>query len=145
MTAMFSNTSWRMVVWGDCDPAGIIFYPRFFDVFDAATAELMKAATGLARFELIAREAVVGWPMVDTRAVFHAPVRFDDHVRIETRVTRLGRSSFDVEHTLWLDEVLCVTGYETRVWAARGEGRQALSPRPIPEPIRARLASPREG
>ena len=142
---MFANTSWRTVAWGDCDPAGIVFYPRFFDMFDSATASLMKAATGLPRIALIAREGILGWPMVDARAVFHAPVRFDDHVRIKTCVTRLGRSSFDLEHKLWLDGVLCATGVEIRIWAGHGEEGKAMAPLVLPEAIRARLSSPRDG
>ena len=30
------------IEWGDCDPAGIIFYPRYFEFFDAWTAALFE-------------------------------------------------------------------------------------------------------
>ncbi len=32
------------IEWGDCDPAGIVFYPRYFAMFDASTAALFAVA-----------------------------------------------------------------------------------------------------
>ena len=40
----FTNTRRLRIEWGDCDPAGIIFYPRYFEIFDASTAHLLEAA-----------------------------------------------------------------------------------------------------
>ncbi len=34
---MFSNTRTLRIEWGDCDPAGIVFYPRYFAMFDTST------------------------------------------------------------------------------------------------------------
>ena len=39
---MFSNTRHRTIEWGDCDPAGIVFNPRYFEWFDAATAASVR-------------------------------------------------------------------------------------------------------
>ena len=32
------------IEWGDCDPAGIVYYPRYFVMFDNATVALFAAA-----------------------------------------------------------------------------------------------------
>jgi len=32
---MLKNTHTQTIEWGDCDPAGIVFYPRYFAYFDA--------------------------------------------------------------------------------------------------------------
>ena len=77
---MFAHSHTLVIPWGDCDPAGIVFFPRFFEMFDEATAALLHAATGLNRAQLIETYGLVGWPMVDTRAEFHVTARFDDHV-----------------------------------------------------------------
>ena len=39
----FTNTRTVRIEWGDCDPAGIIFYPTYFKIFDNATAALFEA------------------------------------------------------------------------------------------------------
>ena len=88
------------IEFGDCDPAGIVFYPNYFRFFDAATAGLLFEALGIRKSGWLARFDVVGIPMVDTGARFLRPSRFGDVVRIETTVTTIGRSSFEVAHRL---------------------------------------------
>jgi 4-hydroxybenzoyl-CoA thioesterase len=136
---MFRNSHSITIEWGDCDPAGIVFYPRYFAMFDAATAFLLESASGLTRAQLIAHYGILGWPMVDTRAVFLKPASFDDRIVIDTEVTRLGRSSFDVAHRLMKDSVLCVEATETRVWARRKMEPDGIESIPLPAELRANL------
>jgi len=123
------------IEWGDCDPAGIVFYPRYFAWFDACTAHLFAAA-GLPKPELLRRFNVVGFPMVDTQATFHVPSRFGDRVEIETEIVRLGGSSFEIEHRLLRGEVLAVRGHEKRVLVRRAEEGEGIRPCPIPDEVR---------
>ena len=38
------------IEWGDCDPAGIVFYPRYFAMFDSCTTGLFSQALGMSKF-----------------------------------------------------------------------------------------------
>ncbi|WP_337180556.1 thioesterase family protein [Sphingopyxis granuli] len=136
---MFSHRHDLIVEWGDCDPAGIVFYPRFFAMFDAATASLLEAASGRPRIRLIEDCRILGWPMVDTSAQFHAPVRFDDRVSIESRVTHVGTASFAIAQRLTRGETLCVEAMEMRVWSIRDEQDGHIRSQPIPAWLRAAL------
>lgn len=137
---MFTSTRTWIVEWGDCDPAGIVFYPRFFAAFDTSTSRMLEAATGKKKAALIRDHAIIGWPMAETGAKFLAPASFGDEVEIETRVTRVGRSSFTVEHRLLKDGTVCIEASEVRVWAApRKDGRPGIEGVPIPEYIAAKL------
>ena len=107
-----------LIEWGDCDPAGIVFYPRYFAWFDACTASLFAAA-GLPKPQMIEKYNLLGIPMVDTRARFIVPSKFGDEVRIESTIIEFRRSSFDVRHQLFRGETLAVEGFETRVWTIR--------------------------
>ena len=109
---MFANTRKILIEWGDCDPAGIVFYPRYFAWFDACTAGLF-AAVGLPKPQMIARYNLLGIPMVDTRARFLVPSKFGDEVSIISSITEFRRSSFDVRHQLMRGETLAVEGFET--------------------------------
>lgn len=115
---MFVNRRSVTIEWGDCDPAGIVFYPRYFAMFDASTAALFAAALGYDKFSLRKRFGIVGFPMLETSAKFTAPSRFGETVTIESTVTRLGRSSFNVAHKLLRGETVAIEAAETRVWAA---------------------------
>jgi 4-hydroxybenzoyl-CoA thioesterase len=142
-SAMFTNTHSLTVEWGDCDPAGIVFYPRFFAMFDAATACLLAAASGMSRAELIRYYDILGWPMVDTRSTFRAPVTFDDRITIDGRITRVGTSSFEIEHRLLKQGQLCVECSEVRVWTAKPKDGMPMRATPIPDALRTALETPR--
>lgn len=133
---MFANTRTWIVEWGDCDPAGIVFYPRFFAAFDTSTSRLIEAAAGRKKAEIIRSNGIIGWPMVDTRARFLSPASFGDEVEIETRITHVGRSSFALEHRLSRDGALCIEATEVRVWAAaRSDGKPGIEGVPLPDEL----------
>jgi 4-hydroxybenzoyl-CoA thioesterase len=127
------------IEWGDCDPAGIIFYPRYFEIFDASTAALFEYALGITKFEMFKTLPFSGWPLARTRARFLKPTRFGDDVTVETSVT-FGRASFDIEHKLSLKGEVCAECSEKRVWVVRdAEGR--LKSHPVPDEVRAKFGA----
>lgn len=125
--------------WGDCDPAGLVHFPRYFEIFDVCTAALFDAV-GLPRDKLLRLYNIIGFPVVEVRADFSTPSRFGDTVTTESFIVAWKLSSFRVEHRLLKDGTLRVTGFETRSWAARhpdDPGRiQSL---PIPREVIARF------
>jgi 4-hydroxybenzoyl-CoA thioesterase len=144
MTAPLTASREVEIEFGDCDPAGIVFYPNYFRFFDAATAGLLFQALGSRKIEWTARFGIVGIPMVDTGAKFLRPSRFGDLVRIETTVTAIGRSSFEVAHRLFNAGELAVEAHEKRVWAGRADDG-GLRARTIPNEVRLALGHPAAG
>jgi 4-hydroxybenzoyl-CoA thioesterase len=141
---MLVNRRTVRIEWGDCDPAGIVFYPRYFAMFDASTTFLFEAA-GWKKADLLREFSVVGYPMVDTRAKFIMPSSFGDDIVIETKIATLRNSSFDVEHRVFKSiagaERLAIEAFETRVWSGwESDDRQRLKSRAIPEAVRRRLS-----
>ena len=128
----FTNTRTVRIEWGDCDPAGIIFYPTYFKIFDNATAALFEAAFGMTKFEYLKAYDFAGFPLVDTRAKFMKPTRFGDDVSVESTIT-LGTSSFTVQHRISLNGELCVECTEKRVWIVREGGR--IKSHPVPAAV----------
>jgi 4-hydroxybenzoyl-CoA thioesterase len=129
-----------VIEWGDCDPAGIVFYPRYFAMFDAATGGLFQAALGMPKIRWTARFGILGIPMVDTRARFLIPSAYGDEVVIESRIAAFRRSSFDVQHRLLKGEALAVEASETRVWTVRDPETGAIRSHPIPAEVIAAFA-----
>ena len=116
--APFINRRTWTVEWGQCDPGGIVFNSRFFEVFDISTWLLFEAALGVKPRDLAKTFDIVGLPLVDARANFIRPAKFGDVVEIVSQVAEFRRSSFEVEHRLSIDGELAIEGSETRVWAA---------------------------
>ena len=96
MTA-FSNSRKVRIEWADCDPAGIVFYPRYFEIFDAATSALFERALGMTMFQMFKTFNSAGYPLARTRARFVRPTRYGDDVTVETAVT-FGQASFEIAH-----------------------------------------------
>jgi 4-hydroxybenzoyl-CoA thioesterase len=137
---MFTTRRTVRIEWGDCDAAGIVFYPRYFAMFDAATHHLIEAA-GWKKAELRREFDIIGFPMVDTRAKFLLPSSYGDDIVIETRVTAMRRSSFDIEHRVFKGDALAIEAFETRVWSGpHPEDPSRLKGREIPETVRRRLS-----
>src|SRR3974377_864201 len=135
---MFTSTRKTRIEWGDCDPAGIIFFARYFDMFDVSTTVLIERALGMKKIEYLKAYKFSGHPLVETRARFLLPPPFGGAVPSETAVVGCGRSSFKIEHRLTHDGALAVEGFETRVWVGRdpADPRRIKSP-PIPPQILA--------
>ena len=123
------------IEWGDCDPAQIVFYPRYLAYFDACTTALFKKA-GLSKRQMLKTHQIVGIPLVDLRASFKAPSRFSDTVIVESEITEWRRSSFSVRHRLSNKGVLAVECFEVRVWAAASEADpERIESKPVPREI----------
>jgi 4-hydroxybenzoyl-CoA thioesterase len=127
------------VRWSEADPAGIVFYPRFFEWFDLGTEALFEVL-GMPWRELFPAQGIVGVPIVETGARFASPVRYGDLVRIETTVSRVHDKTFRVEHEISVGDRRCATGFEVRAWVTRPESPGgALAAKPIPADVAARL------
>jgi 4-hydroxybenzoyl-CoA thioesterase len=123
------------IEWGDCDAAGIVFYPRYFAMFDASTMALFESV-GWPQKKLMQAFNFRGWPMVDTRARFILPSSYGDDIVIETTVAAFRRSSFDVSHKVWRGADLAIEGWETRVWTGpHPDDPDRLKSTPMPASI----------
>lgn len=76
---------------GDCDPAGIVYFPKFFDFFHQAM-ETWFCAIGAPYDDVIVGRQI-GFPAVHTEADFRAPTRFGEAIDVQLRVEKLGNTS----------------------------------------------------
>lgn len=145
----FVNRRSVTIEWGDCDAAGIVFYPRYFAMFDWSTASLLAAAFRMRKPDYLRHWNLAGIPMVDTRASFHIPSSFGDEIEIESQVTAIGRSSFSVFHRLLKPgiegggAVLGAECWEKRVWSIRDPNDPTrLRGATVPDAVRRLLGHP---
>jgi 4-hydroxybenzoyl-CoA thioesterase len=137
---MYVNRRTIRIEWGDCDPAGIVYFPRFVEYFDACTAHLFEAA-GYPKQQMLKQFGAAGFPMVDLRVKFMIPSSFGDDVMVESCIAAFRRSSFDVEHKLFRGEQLAVQGFETRVWTVHDpDSPGRLKSQALPEEVKAALS-----
>lgn len=125
------------VEFNHCDPAGIVFYPRFLEFANSVTENFFADIVGYSYAEIIA--AGEGVPTVSLDCSFIRPSRLGDRLAVTLRVVAVGRSSLD----------LAITG------AGEGEGEprfriakrialidgRAMRSKPWPDALRARLTA----
>lgn len=128
------------VGWGDCDPAGIVFYPNFYRWFDSCSHALLTAR-GMSHHTLVAKHGILGCGLIDTGARFTAPARFDDVLEAESAITKVTARTFTVEHVLRRGDVQICTGHEVRgCFMADAAAPGGLKAVPLPDALRQALS-----
>ena len=121
------------VRFGDCDPAGLVYYPALFHYCHAAMEEFFAARCGVTYPRLVS-ERRLGFPTVNVRAEFFAPFVYGDEAVVEVWASAVGRTSVTFEYRLRRasDRTLCASATHVQV-AMDLDGRRAV---PVPEDLR---------
>jgi 4-hydroxybenzoyl-CoA thioesterase len=86
---MLINRRTIQIEWGDCDPAGTVFSPRYLEYGDACTNALFHLV-GLFEPVMIKTYNIIGIPIVNLRARFVVPSDFGDELVYETCISEWG-------------------------------------------------------
>jgi 4-hydroxybenzoyl-CoA thioesterase len=124
-----------LVRFSHCDPAGIVFYPRFFDLFSSALEDWFQSGiqSPFGGDFMVTRNLRV--PSLSITAEFLRPCRLGEFLDIDLWVTRLGRSSFELalegsverEPRFRVSWTMCVINFAT------------FKSTPIPDDLRRRM------
>lgn len=94
MSNVFETTS--LVRFAHVDAAGIVFYPRYFEMLNGAVEDWCDRALG-ASFHTLHVVRKIGVPTVKLQVEFSAPSRLGDELTISIVPVRLGRSSCELD------------------------------------------------
>ena len=110
------------VMFGDCDPAGIVFFPNFSKWMDASSLNFFVKNGVPPWRELVKTRGLVGTPLLE----------------IHTSVTEWREKVFMHQHVVKRgDDVLC-EGTETRAFVIHPpEAPERIKAIPVPEDIKA--------
>ncbi|RVT83327.1 acyl-CoA thioesterase [Rhodobacteraceae bacterium CCMM004] len=121
------------VRFGHCDPAKLVFYPRYVEMISDTVEAFFGDALGHP-FEVLHPDHAV--PTVQMRLHFTAPSRLGDALEIALRPTRIGRSSLDLSFACTCGGETRFTAESTLVWVGA-----SVRPEPWPDPLRSELIS----
>ena len=142
MSTKFRVLRQLKIEFGDCDPAGIVFNPRYFAFFDAGTMALMEAALGAGKKDILERFGFKGWAVGETGAKFLIPCSYSEIIGVESTLVEFGRSTIVVQHRVLKDGgAVAVEGRETRVWIGlHPDDPKRMKALPIPDAVREAFA-----
>ena len=110
------------VEFGDCDPAGIVFFPNFLRWIDAASRHHFVQRGVPPWRETEATHGILGTPIVDVQARFLKPATYGDRLVIDTRIVEWRKRSFVMKHTVRRGDDVLVEATEVRIFAKRASG-----------------------
>ena len=124
---------------GQCDPAGIVYTPQFFDVFNRAIEAWFCDVLGIDYYEILGPRRI-GLGYVTAAAEFFLPCRMGDRIEIFPRVTRVGTTSYALTLHAMLGDQEALRGQFVTVTTCLETHR----PIEIPQDIRQALVAYRE-
>lgn len=102
----------QTISFGDCDPAGIVYYPNIFRWMDAAFHNVLQSFGGHAA--LCRRLDAVGLGLMDAQAGFRAPLRPGEALRIEPAIDGWSGKTLTMTYTGLVADRPAFTGREVR-------------------------------
>lgn len=122
----------RTITFAECDPAGVMFFSRAFELCHAAYEALLSEAE-----RDYFRDPEFALPVVDARADYRLPLSRGESVVVKTATDEIGDSSYSMIYEI-LDEEggVATTARTTHVCVSKRERRAV----PIPEDLRDLLS-----
>lgn len=121
----------QKILFRHCDPAGIGFYPRYFEIINDAVEAMFEELLGWPFAEIVPTGGV---PTASIQVDFEAPCRLGDRIMLEITIARLGRSSMTLEASADSD-----TGRRFRVNQVLVCIDEDGRPRPWPDHLRNKV------
>lgn len=137
---MSKTTTMKVEVrFGDCDPAGIVFFPRYHRWMDAASLHFFMTLGVPPWHELERINGIIGTPMLEHHTRFFKSSTYGETLEIRTEVEEWRSKVFVQKHMIVRGDDLICESRETRVFCIRDPAdRTRIHAVPVPEDILAR-------
>ena len=126
------------VHFGDCDPAGIVFFPNFSRWMDQSSLAFFSAC-GLPPWrELVRTRGIVGTPLLEIRTRFFTPATYGQTIEVYTTIEEWAAKTFRHRHVVRRGDTVLCEGTEVRAFVVRdAEDPERIRAIAVPEDIRA--------
>ncbi len=126
------------VMFGDCDPAGIVFYPNFSKWMDASSLNFFRQCGVPPWRELLRTRGIVGTPLVEVQVRFIRPASYGDRLQVHTHVAEWRNKVFVHHHSIKRGDDLICHGTETRAFVIHPHDEpDRIKAIPVPEDIKS--------
>ena len=120
---MSKTTVWEVdVLFGDCDPAGIVFFPNFSKWMDAASLHFFMECGVPPWRELKKTTGIIGTPLLEIHTKFMRTATYGERLQIHTCVEEWHDKVFIQHHRVMRGDTLLCEGRETRAFVVHPPG-----------------------
>lgn len=123
---------------GDCDPAGIVFFPNFHRWMDAASLHFFMSC-GVPPWNVLEHvNGIIGTPLLEHQARFVKTATFGEQLQITTRIVEWRAKVFLQHHLVTRGDDLICESTETRIFCKRdGDDPRRIRAVAVPEDLRS--------
>ena len=86
------HSTYQIVRFQHCDPAGIVFYPRYYEMLNLTVEQFFEEKVGIS-FNQMQQDLHVTVPSVRIETDFFEASYLEDRLDFQLRLDKLGRSS----------------------------------------------------
>ena len=122
-----------------CDPAGIVYFPHYFDMFNGLIEDWYKEELGYDYAELVMGSRF-GFPIVHLDCDFKIPSRMGEEINLTVLIDRVGRTSLGFAIVCHLDGLERLRAHMVTAMMSL-ESRQ---PVPLPPALRNKIEAYRQ-
>jgi len=126
------------VHFGDCDPAGIVYFPNYSRWMDEASLLYFMACGVPPWHELVKLRGIVGTPLLEIHTRFFKTATYGEALEVQTDVLEWKRKTFTKRHVIRRGDTVLCEGTEVRAFVVRDpDDPDRLRAIPVPEDIKA--------
>ncbi len=126
---------------GDCDPAGIVFFPRYHRWMDAASLHFFMSCGVPPWHELELTTGIIGTPLLEHHAKFVKSATYGERLTITSEVLEWRPKVFLQKHVVTRGDDLICESVETRIFCMRDPvDRRRIHGIAVPEDIRLKCS-----
>ncbi len=126
------------VHFGDCDPAGIVFFPNFSKWMDESSLAFFMACGVPLWRELVKTRGIVGTPLLEIHTRFLKPATYGETIEVHTCIDDWAAKTFRHRHRVMRGDDLLCEGSERRAFVIRDPANpDRLRAIAIPDDIKA--------
>lgn len=125
------------VMFGDCDPAGIVFFPNFCKWMDASSLNFFVQCGVPPWRELFKTRHIIGTPLLEIHTKFFKTATYGERLQVHTHVQEWREKVLIQKHQVMRGADLLCEGLETRAICVRLPGEERIRAIAIPEDIKA--------
>ncbi|MFZ9640407.1 MAG: acyl-CoA thioesterase [Hylemonella sp.] len=107
------------VMFGDCDPAGIVFFPNFSRWMDASSLNFFVKCGLLPWRELVKTRGIIGTPLLEIHTKFISTATYGERLQVHTHIAEWRDKVFIQKHVVKRGDTLLCEGSETRAFCIR--------------------------
>ena len=126
------------VQFGDCDPAGIVFFPNFSRWMDEASLAFFMACGVPPWRELVKTRGIIGTPLLEIHTRFMRPATYGETIEVQTTVEEWMAKTFRHRHVVRRGDAVLCEGTEVRAFCIKDpQDPERIKAIPVPEDIKA--------